>query len=114
MGINWDLLRMIRLPIFVGGALGCCLGALLGIAAGGVFDPLRFLVCYLAVGFGDLSTHYSNNYYDAELDRLAAPKTFGMVNLLVRKAELLPLTLKFAKALSIISLTMSLVAVVLG
>ena len=63
------LLKIIRLHIVVGGFMAFSLGALLGIAGGGSFDPWLFVLVYVIVFLGDLSTHFSNDYFDVEVDR---------------------------------------------
>ena len=114
MGGRIDLLQVIRLPILLGGALGCGLGALLGLAAGGIFNPLLFMVCYSVVALGDLSTHFSNDYFDVGLDRIAPRKIFGGSNLLVGRADLMSPALSTAKILSIISIALAMLAVAMG
>jgi 1,4-dihydroxy-2-naphthoate octaprenyltransferase len=110
----FGLLRVVRVPILLGGALGCGLGALLGIAAGGVFNPLLFMLCYAVVALGDLSTHFSNDYFDVELDRVAPRKTFGGSNLLVGRADLIPPALEAAKLLSLASMAIAVLAAAMG
>lgn len=114
MGGRWGLLRVVRLPILLGGALGCGLGALLGLAAGGVFNPLLFMLCYAVVALGDLSTHFSNDYFDVELDRMAPRKTLGGSNLLVGRADLMPPALGAAKLLSLASVALAVLAAAMG
>jgi 1,4-dihydroxy-2-naphthoate octaprenyltransferase len=70
------ILKIIRVHIVVGGALAFSLGALLAVAGGGSFDPARFALGYLVVLFGDLSTHYSNDYFDVEVDKYIEQKKF--------------------------------------
>ncbi len=108
------MIRVVRVPILLGGALGYCLGVLLGLDAGGSLNLPLAAVCYLVVALGDLSTHYSNDYYDAELDRLALRKTFGGGNLLVSRGELRRGALFSAEALSFASIILSCFAVFLG
>lgn len=108
------LFRVVRLPILLGGVLGCGLGALLGLLAGGVFNPILFIVSYAVVALGDLSTHFSNDYFDVELDRSAPRKTFGGSNLLVDRADLLAPALGVAKILSLASVLVAGFAAVLG
>lgn len=69
-------LKIVRLHIVAGGLLAFLVGALLGLANGGVFNPIHFVVYYLAVLFGDLSTHYSNDYFDVQHDKLTYKKSF--------------------------------------
>jgi len=114
MGGTWDLLRVIRLPILLGGALGYGLGAMLGLSGGGVFNPILLIVSYAVVALGDLSTHFSNDYFDVELDRSAPRKIFGGSNLLVGRTDLLLPALSVAKILSLSSLALAGLAVALG
>ena len=114
MGGTWDLLRVIRLPILLGGALGYGLGAMLGLSGGGVFNPILFIVSYAVVALGDLSTHFSNDYFDVGLDRSAPRKVFGGSNLLVSRTDLLLPALSVAKILSLSSLALAGLAVALG
>lgn len=70
------VLKIIRVHIVLGGLLAFSLGALLAVAAGGNFDPVLFVLGYLVVLLGDLSTHYSNDYFDVEVDRHIGQKKF--------------------------------------
>ncbi len=63
------ILRMIRFHIVAGGALAFLLGALLASVGGGSFDFMHVGLVYLVVFLGDLSTHYSNDYFDVEVDQ---------------------------------------------
>lgn len=114
MGGRVDLLRVVRVPILIGGALGYLLGVLLGVSLSGTMDVGLVALCYLVVALGDLSTHYSNDYYDVDCDRLAPGKTFGGSNLLVSRSDLMPHALRSAEVLSSASVALSLVAVILG
>ena len=67
-------LKMVRLHIIAGGVLAFTLGALLALVNGGSFEPLQFSLFYAVVFFGDLSTHFSNDYYDVEQDHLSIGK----------------------------------------
>jgi 1,4-dihydroxy-2-naphthoate octaprenyltransferase len=85
------LLKVTRMHIVLGGILAFTLGALLGITAGGTFNPITLALCYLIVFFGDLSTHYSNDYFDADEDRLVVRrKVFSGRKILVDNPNLLP------------------------
>jgi 1,4-dihydroxy-2-naphthoate octaprenyltransferase len=70
------ILRIIRVHIVVGGFLAFSLGALLAVVGGGRFDLARFVLGYAVVFLGDLSTHYSNDYFDVEVDRHVEQKKF--------------------------------------
>ncbi len=85
-------LKIIRLHIVVGGLLAFAVGALLGLANGGIFNPLYFVVCYATVFFGDLSTHFSNDYFDVKQDKARHKKLlFSSNNVLTDNPEMLPL-----------------------
>jgi 1,4-dihydroxy-2-naphthoate polyprenyltransferase len=109
-----DLLRVVRLPILLGGLLGYMLGAVFGLRDGSVFDPTLFFVGYIVVALGDLSTHYSNDYYDVDLDRSSPGKTFGGSKLLVGRPDLVPRAIRAAQLFSIASVLAALAATVLG
>ena len=68
-------LQIIRIHIVVGGMLAFTVGALLGLANGGVFNPVHFVICYATVFFGDLSTHFSNDYFDVKQDKTRHKKS---------------------------------------
>ena len=70
------IIKIIRIHIVLGGALAFTLGALLATANGGTIDPVRVALCYAVVFLGDLSTHYSNDYFDVEVDKYATQKKF--------------------------------------
>jgi 1,4-dihydroxy-2-naphthoate octaprenyltransferase len=70
------ILRLIRIHIVAGGILAFSLGALLALAGGGTFDLARVVLAYVVVLLGDLSTHYSNDYFDVEVDKHIEQKKF--------------------------------------
>jgi 1,4-dihydroxy-2-naphthoate octaprenyltransferase len=70
------ILKIIRLHIVAGGALAFSIGALLAIVGAGSFDPARVALAYAVVLLGDLSTHYSNDYFDVEVDKYVEQKKF--------------------------------------
>lgn len=105
---------MIRLHIVVGGLLAFTVGALLGYANGGTFNPAVFAVCYATVFFGDLSTHFSNDYFDVKQDKMRQRKTaFSNRKILTEKPEMLSTTKKIAVTLLVVSLLISGLAVIL-
>jgi len=71
-----NILRIIRLHIVAGGVLAFSLGALLALASGGSFDPARVVLAYVVMLLGDLSAHYSNDYFDVEVDKHIEQKKF--------------------------------------
>lgn len=105
-------LKIIRVHIVVGGILAFTVGALLGLANGGTFSPNHFAICYAAVLFGDLSTHFSNDYFDVKQDKASFKKAvFSKHKVLTDKPEMLPLTHKIAVTLLTVSLVISFFAV---
>ena len=97
----------------VGGLLAFTLGALIGIANGGAFNPLYFVLFYATVFFGDLSTHFSNDYFDVQQDKLSERKKFFSGNkILTSNPNMLPRTQKLSIALLSISLGLAALAVI--
>jgi 1,4-dihydroxy-2-naphthoate octaprenyltransferase len=70
------LLKVIRVHIVAGGVLAFSLGALLALANGGSFNPALVVSAYVVVLLGDLSAHYSNDYFDVEFDKYIEQKKF--------------------------------------
>ncbi len=95
----------------VGGFLGYSLGVLLALSAGGELSLATYVVGYAVILFGDLSTHFSNDYYDADLDREAPHKTFGGSNYLADHPEAKPQALATAATFSAISTLLALLMV---
>jgi 1,4-dihydroxy-2-naphthoate octaprenyltransferase len=105
------ILRIIRIHIVVGGVLAFLLGALLAIVSGGSFDLARVILGYTVVLLGDLSTHYSNDYFDVEVDKhIERKKFFAGSTVLVSNPNLRSLSRFISVALMVSS---NLLAVVL-
>jgi 1,4-dihydroxy-2-naphthoate polyprenyltransferase len=101
-----SILKIIRPYIVVGGVLAFLLGALLAVAGGGTIDLTRFAMFYMIVFFGDLSTHYSNDYFDVQVDKHAKKrKFFSGSNILVNNPTFRPI----ARTISITFLILSIV-----
>jgi 1,4-dihydroxy-2-naphthoate octaprenyltransferase len=64
-----NMLKIVRFHIVAGGVLAFSLGGLLALANGGSFNPLLFASTYVVMLLGDLSSHYSNDYFDVEVDK---------------------------------------------
>ena len=104
-------LKMIRVHIVIGGILAFTLGALLAVANAGVFNPLKFALFYAVVFFGDLSTHFSNDYFDVEIDARTTKKSFfAGSRILVENPSLRP----FAKTISLALLSTSILLAALA
>ncbi len=70
------LLKIIRVHIVAGGVLAFSLGALLAVANGGNFNIALVVSAYGVVLLGDLSAHYSNDYFDVEVDKYIEQQKF--------------------------------------
>ncbi len=70
------ILKVIRVHIVAGGVLAFSLGALLALANGGSFNLALVVSAYFVMLLGDLSTHYSNDYFDVEVDKHIEQKKF--------------------------------------
>jgi 1,4-dihydroxy-2-naphthoate octaprenyltransferase len=106
------ILKMIRVPIVAGGLLAFILGVLLAVVEGGNFDPIKIMLGYSVVLFGDLSTHYSNEYYDVEIDKhLKTKKFLSIKHILVNNPQLRPLIKTISLALLLISIGISVLIV---
>lgn len=108
-----ELTKIARLHIVLGGVLAFSVGAFLGVIDGGIVDPLKITVFYAIVFFGDLSTHYGNDYFDVKKDGLQfSKKFFSGKKILVTNPNLC----RPAKATSLlfllISITLATVAVI--
>lgn len=98
------LLKMIRVHILAGGVLAFSLGGLLAIVGGGSFDAALFVLGYTVMLLGDLSTHYSNDYFDVEVDKyIEQKKFFSGSAVLVSNSSLRPLTRLISAALLVCS-----------
>jgi 1,4-dihydroxy-2-naphthoate octaprenyltransferase len=83
------VLKVIRLHIVLGGMLAFSIGVLLGLIQGGIFRFEMVAVGYAAVLFGDLSAHFSNDYFDVEVDAHSEKrKMFGGSKTLVENPSL--------------------------
>lgn len=100
----FKMLRIVRLYIVAGGALAFSIGVLLAVLEGGNCIVVRVVLGYLVVFLGDLSTHYSNDYFDVEVDKNVKERTFFSSNgVLIDHPELRTLSKRIAISLMIIS-----------
>jgi 1,4-dihydroxy-2-naphthoate octaprenyltransferase len=110
-----DYLKIIRLHIVAGGFLAFMLGAFLGLVNGGKFDPLHFVLFYAVIFFGDLSTHFSNDYFDYEKDLHNRKKTvFSGSKLLVTNPSMLRPARSVSVVLLLVSVLLTALSVALG
>jgi 1,4-dihydroxy-2-naphthoate octaprenyltransferase len=88
-----NMLKIIRVHIVAGGFLAFSLGALLALANGGSFNPALSVSAYVVVLLGDLSSHYSNDYFDVEVDKhVEQKKFFAGSTILVNHPKLRPIS----------------------
>jgi len=98
------LLKIIRIHIVAGGVFAFSLGALLAILTGGLVNPLQLALGYSIVFLGDLSTHFSNDYFDVELDKnLKKRKLFSNKKILVENPKLSKVIKKTSLTLLVLS-----------
>ena len=108
-----NILRIVRLHIVAGGILAFSVGALLAVVSGGSFNIERVALFYAIVLFGDLSTHFSNDYFDVEVDKqVGQRKYFSGSNILAKHPELRSLSKSISILLLFSSIILALVAVV--
>jgi 1,4-dihydroxy-2-naphthoate polyprenyltransferase len=108
-------LKMVRLHIVAGGLLAFTLGALLARVNGGSFDVLRFMVFYAMILFGDLSTHFSNDYFDVNIDRTSNSKSlFSSKKIMVNNPQMRRPVRTISLALLATSLTIAAASVASG
>lgn len=93
-----------------GGILAFSLGALLAIVQGSSVNFAQAAIFYAIVLLGDLSTHFSNDYFDVEVDKnFEQKKFFSGKTILVQYPELRPQYRIIALSLVGASLAMSVV-----
>ncbi|UCH37289.1 MAG: prenyltransferase [Candidatus Bathyarchaeota archaeon] len=97
--------QIIRIHIVLGGGLAYAIGILLAILETQRFSFIEAGVGYLVVFFGDLSTHYSNDYFDVEVDQQREMnKYFAGKRILVRNPTLRPFAKEISSALTLLSI----------
>jgi len=100
------VLRVIRPHIVIGGVLGYMLGVFYP-SINSRIDLRTSLLGYITVFFIDLSTHYSNDLYDAERDQQANWKPFGSNNVLIKTPEIALWLFRVAILCSAVSLLLA-------
>ena len=107
------IFRVVRVHIVIGGFLAFLLGALLAFVNGGAFNPWQIILFYAIVLFGDLSTHYSNDYFDVNVDKnITKRKFFSGSRILVNHPALLPLARQISITFFALSNVLALLAVI--
>jgi 1,4-dihydroxy-2-naphthoate octaprenyltransferase len=118
--ISWDLrtvadlLKITRVHIVAGGLAAYSLGVLLAVQENTELNFGRVVLGYLVVFLCDLSTHYSNDYFDARLSQSnVQTKAFGGSQILLKHPELRPLSRSIAIMLTLLSVALSALSVLL-
>jgi len=110
-----NLLKIIRLHIVLGGVLAFTLGLFLGLEDGGSFNFISTPLFYAIVFFGDLSTHFSNDYFDVDQDKYVGKfKFFSGRRILIKHPRLLPYARRIAITLLSISILIAALLVIFG
>jgi 1,4-dihydroxy-2-naphthoate octaprenyltransferase len=108
-----NILRIIRVYIVAGGVLAFSLGTLLALTRGGSFEPEVVVLAYIVILLGDLSAHYSNDYFDVEVDKLIEQKKlFAGSTILVNHPNLRSLS-KFISLLLLVCSNLLAIAIFL-
>jgi 1,4-dihydroxy-2-naphthoate octaprenyltransferase len=85
--------------------LAFSIGTLLGVLNGGVFNLSQVILGYLVVFCGDLSTHYSNDYYDVDVDQYVQQrKVFAGKGILVENPQLRAISRSISIMLLVVSI----------
>jgi 1,4-dihydroxy-2-naphthoate polyprenyltransferase len=106
------ILRIIRFHIVLGGVLAFSIGVLLAISQGGAFQIGLVLFGYGTIFFGDLSSHFSNDYFDVKVDSYTEKKRFfGGSKILVDEPNLRLLARNISLVLLVLSIAFAGLAV---
>ncbi|MFH0848956.1 MAG: prenyltransferase [archaeon] len=106
------IFKIIRLHIVAGGLVAFSLGVLLAMLAGARPNPTIVVLVYLVVFSGDLSTHYSNDYFDARVESDGQQrKAFGGSNILFKYPQMRPVSRLVAIALMSLSIMLAVASV---
>jgi 1,4-dihydroxy-2-naphthoate polyprenyltransferase len=90
------------------------LGALFALVIGASFDVYKFVLGYAIVFTSVLATGYTNNYYDASLDKFATQTAFsGGSDILSKKPELRPIIRNIIVFLYSLSIVLGLIFTVI-
>jgi 1,4-dihydroxy-2-naphthoate octaprenyltransferase len=107
------VLQIIRLHIVLGGALAFSLGVLLAASQGGIVKLEVILTGYAVVFLGDLSTHFSNDFFDVEVDKEVKRNSFfAGKKILAKNPDLLLLSRNISIVLFISSTLLAILDVV--
>jgi 1,4-dihydroxy-2-naphthoate octaprenyltransferase len=108
-----NIIKIIRLHIVVGGILAFLVGTLIAITQACTVELTKIVLAYGVVFFGDLSTHFSNDYFDFEIDKhKKTRKHFSGRKILVSRPDLRKKAKNISQILLITSILLALSAVI--
>jgi len=107
-----NLIKIIRFHIVAGGIMAFLVGALIAIMQESTFNLATIILAYGTVFLGDLSTHFSNDYYDVDIDKhVKNKKKFSGRKILVNYPTLRKKAKTTSQILLITSILMALINV---
>ena len=109
-----DVVKLGRPQYLAGNFLVFTMGALLAVILGSEFDSSKFILGYSILFTAHLSVHYSNDYFDFEVDHLTTPNAIsGGSGVLVKNPELKEFSKLFALILMGISILIAAIFTIL-
>jgi 1,4-dihydroxy-2-naphthoate octaprenyltransferase len=103
-----NIIKLGRPQYLAGNFLVFTMGALLAVILGSEFVSSKFILGYLILFTAHLSVHYSNDYYDFEVDHLTTPNSIsGGSGVLVQNPELREFSKWFALLIMGISILLA-------
>lgn len=107
-----NLFKMIRLHIVVGGILAFLIGVLMAKTQACTVEILKIFTAYGVVFLGDLSTHFSNDFFDFEIDKqVEKNKYFSGRKILVKAPHLKKKAKYISQILIVVSILLAFVNV---
>jgi 1,4-dihydroxy-2-naphthoate polyprenyltransferase len=106
----WYFIKLTRPLFLAGGVLLYLLGAFMAVSAGASFSLSNLLLGQALITTIQLMTHYSNEYYDLEGDRLNAARTWFSGGSGVLSSGLLDPRLALYAALGLVGVALGLLA----
>ncbi|MTK63344.1 MAG: prenyltransferase [Methanobacterium sp.] len=109
-----NIVKLGRPQYLAGNFLVFTMGALLAVILGSEFVSSKFILGYLILFTAHLSVHYSNDYFDFEVDHLTTPNAIsGGSGVLVKNPELKEFSKWFGLTLMGISISLALIFTVI-
>lgn len=108
-----NLLKIIRFHIVAGGILAFLVGAFIAKTQTCTIDPIKITLAYGVIFLGDLSTHFSNDYFDVQIDKhIKTKKYFSGRKILVTYPNLQKKVKTISQILLLTSILFAICAVV--